>query len=75
VLSALLYAEYALELGNLDMYFSQTNGKKSGFPQIDLRMISMFGIGVLVGALCVLAVRKKTTGSTITKTAVKTKKK
>ncbi len=48
ILSSLLYSEYALELGNLDMYFKQTDGGKF-FVGIDKNIVGIFIIGVLVG--------------------------
>ncbi len=75
VLSALLYAEYALELGNLDMYFSQKNGGKSSVPAIDKKMLVVFLIGAIIGGLSVLTVRRKTDGKTAAKATIKPKRK
>jgi uncharacterized protein len=74
VLSSLLYAEYALELGNLDMYFSQSNGKTTSIPQIDTKMLLVFFIGMVVGWLSILVVRKKKQEPT-SKEATKTRRK
>ncbi|MFA5796466.1 MAG: S16 family serine protease [Candidatus Woesearchaeota archaeon] len=58
--SALIYAEYSLELSNLDMYFP---AKKSFTLPIDWLMISVFGAGVGFGIvliiLILLIVRRK----------------
>ncbi len=48
LLSALLYSEYALEYGNLDIYFKASNGKGST-AKIDKSRVGIFVIGVLVG--------------------------
>lgn len=56
--SALLYSEYALEFGNLDIYFKESNGKKKNI-EIDKKLLSVFLIGVLIGAAAVHLVRKK----------------
>jgi len=47
--SALLYAEYALELSNLDIYFD--NNKKTFMPYIDKRLFSALILGILIGLL------------------------
>jgi len=47
--SALLYAEYALELSNLDIYFD--NNKKTLMPYIDKRLFSALILGILIGLL------------------------
>ncbi len=47
--SALLYAEYALELSNLDIYFD--NNKKTLIPYIDKRFLSVFILGAFIGLL------------------------
>lgn len=60
VLSALLYAEYALELGNLDMYFGQQGkGTAKQKKSIDPKLLLVFALGVLVGVGSVIAVRKR----------------
>ena len=60
--SALLYAEYALELSNLDIYFD--NNKKTFMPYIDKRFFSAFISGILIGFLLGLLLfrRKKEQG-------------
>jgi len=64
LISALLYAEYALELGNLDMYFSQSAmPHKQSSVQIDSKLLGMFVAGVLVGAVSVLTIRKQLSGA------------
>ena len=50
VFSALLYSEYALELGNLDIYFKESNHKGKKF-EIDKRLLGIFIAGVLTGFL------------------------
>ncbi len=59
VFSALLYSEYALELGNLDIYFKESNGKKANYYNIDSKLIGIFFIGVLVGGIAVSLVKRK----------------
>ena len=50
--SALLYSEYALELGNLDIYFKESDGKgKSIGIKIDKKLLGIFMLGVLVGII------------------------
>lgn len=46
--SALLYAEYAIELSNLDMYFKQKEGLKI---EINWKMIAIFFSGFVFGVL------------------------
>ena len=59
--SALLYSEYALELGNLDIYFKESNGKAKSFDvEIDKNLLGVFLIGVFIGAIAVSFVRSKT---------------
>lgn len=58
VFSALLYSEYALELGNLDIYFKESNGKKKTID-IDTKLLVVFLFGVLVGAFAVSLTRGK----------------
>ncbi|MBI2656980.1 hypothetical protein HYX03_04530 [Candidatus Woesearchaeota archaeon] len=58
VFSALLYSEYALELGNLDIYFKETNGKKKSFD-IDKNLLSMFLIGVVVGIVATSLIKRE----------------
>ena len=70
VFSALIYSEYALELGNLDIYFKESDGKKKisnidGF--IDKKLLTTFLFGVLIGAVAVSLVRKKTSKNKISK--------
>jgi hypothetical protein len=45
--SALLYAEYSLELSNLDIYFKP---KKFSLPQIRQEWIVFFVSGIIIGA-------------------------
>ncbi len=44
--SALLYLEYAIELGNLDIYFEK---EKIGLPSITDSLLNTFSLGVLTG--------------------------
>jgi uncharacterized protein len=55
--SALLYSEYALELGNLDIYFKESDGKAKSIV-IDKKLAGIFLIGVFVGAVAVSLARK-----------------
>ena len=57
--SALLYSEYALELGNLDIYFKESNGKRKSID-IDNKLLGAFLIGVLAGFVAAYLVRSKT---------------
>ncbi len=60
LLSALLYSEYALELGNLDIYFKETDKKKKSIDvNIDRNLLSIFLIGVLVGIIAVSLIKRK----------------
>ena len=54
--SALLYLEYALELGNLDIYFER---KQIKLPTFRLEYIPIFAAGILVGILLTMVLRKK----------------
>ena len=58
LLSALLYSEYALELGNLDIYFKEIDKKKKSID-VDKKLLSIFLIGVLVGIVATILVRIK----------------
>ena len=60
VFSALLYSEYALELGNLDIYFKESNGKKKS-TDMDKNLLGVFIFGVLVGILAASFIKKKNT--------------
>ena len=61
LLSALLYSEYALELGNLDIYFKESDVKEKGID-VDKKLLSIFLIGVLVGVIATILVRIKRIG-------------
>ncbi len=54
--SALLYLEYALELGNLDIYFEQ---KQITLPVLKLEYIPVFAAGILIGIIITLFLRRK----------------
>jgi len=56
VFSALLYSEYALELGNLDIYFKETNNKKTF--NLDKKLLGIFLIGVLVGFVAASLIKR-----------------
>lgn len=56
--SALLYSEYALELGNLDIYFKESNGRSKRLS-IDNELLGVFLLGVLVGIAAVSLVKSK----------------
>ena len=60
ILSSLLYSEYALELGNLDIYFKEINNKKSHF-YVDKKLLGIFLAGVLLGFAAAFLVKVKTT--------------
>jgi len=55
--SAMLYAEYALELSNLDMYFKPA--KKRVQLQFDNRLLIAFVLGMILGATALNLYRKK----------------
>jgi len=61
VFSALLYSEYALEFGNLDIYFKESNGRKKviNLISIDKNLLMIFLAGVLVGGIATLLIRRK----------------
>lgn len=54
--SALLYAEYALELSNMNLYFNGENSHDTyDFQNDDLtQKLIIFGLGFILGSLCVL---------------------
>lgn len=58
--SALLYSEYALELGNLDIYFKESDEKPKIKIGIDKRLLISFIIGAVIGAAAVYLARKNT---------------
>mgnify|MGYP001567911625 CR=1 FL=1 len=57
IFSALLYSEYALELGNLDIYFKESDGKRK-IINIDMELLGIFVIGVLVGVVAASLVKR-----------------
>ena len=57
IFSAMLYSEYALELGNLDIYFKESNGKKTNYS-MDSKYIIIFLMGVLTGIMANSVIRK-----------------
>src|SRR3989344_4791235 len=58
VFSALIYSEYALELGDLDIYFNENAPAKSNI-NIDTRMLGIFLAGIAVGAIAVLVIKPR----------------
>ena len=60
VISALLYSEYALEFGNLDIYFKESNGNNKTFSQYDGKLLGIFLAGLLVGLIVASLIRKNT---------------
>ncbi len=66
--SALLYSEYALELGNLDIYFKESDVKKKKI-EIDKKLMGIFITGILIGVVAASLVRRKV------KAGIKVKKK
>jgi len=65
--SSLLYSEYALELGNLDIYFKESDGKKNFIKNIDKSLAGVFIIGVLAGAAAASLIRRGNAGAKINK--------
>ena len=55
--SALLYAEYAIELSNLDMYFKQVQNPP--LAEIELKPILFLAAGILIGYLLSKIPKKK----------------
>ena len=56
--SAMMYAEYALEVSNFDFYFEKKDGIK--IPKIELRVALIFIFGILIGLGIGLKARKPT---------------
>lgn len=57
-MSALLYSEYASELGNLDIYFKENSS--SGFRiKIDRKLVVVFLSGVFIGVVASFLVKRK----------------
>ncbi|MEE9525411.1 MAG: S16 family serine protease [Candidatus Woesearchaeota archaeon] len=57
-ISALIYAEYALELSNLDIYFDN-NKRFVAINDFDSEKLMLLLGGILIGAFAVLLVKKK----------------
>lgn len=57
--SALLYAEYALELGNLDLYFKEKNKVNINMIHIDTTPVLIFIIGMIIGMILILLIKRK----------------
>ncbi len=77
VFSALLYSEYALELGNLDIYFKESDGKEKSIENndidIDKKLLSVFIIGLLVGFVAASLVKRKYTAKNFKKSVKRRK--
>ncbi|MBI2107764.1 hypothetical protein HYT54_01440 [Candidatus Woesearchaeota archaeon] len=60
-ISSLLYSEYASELGNLDIYFKEENGKAISARKlgIDWKLALVFLLGAAAGMSASLLVRRK----------------
>ncbi|MBS3100576.1 hypothetical protein J4204_00400 [Candidatus Woesearchaeota archaeon] len=58
IYSALLYSEYALELGTLDIYFKESNGKRKSI-RIDYKLAGLFLGGVAAGFAAALFIKRK----------------
>jgi len=60
-ISALLYAEYALELSNLDIYFNHKKGfeKITEEISIDKEKLLLFLGGIIIGVMAVFLIKKK----------------
>ena len=56
VFSALIYSEYALELGDLDIYFKENAPAKPNI-QIDAKMLGVFLAGFTIGAIAVFLIK------------------
>ena len=56
VFSALIYSEYALELGDLDIYFKENSPAKKT-NRIDRQKFGIFLAGVVIGVIAVLLIR------------------
>lgn len=74
IFSALLYSEYALELGNLDIYFKESNGKKKA-TRLDKKMLGIFLAGVLAGAVAASLIKSKNAAKKPEKSKAKKRKK
>ena len=59
IFSSLLYSEYALELGNLDIYFKEVDNNKKNLD-IDKKILGIFLAGVLVGIAAASLIIKRT---------------
>ncbi|MBW2993466.1 hypothetical protein KY317_02740 [Candidatus Woesearchaeota archaeon] len=59
--SAWLFAEYALELSNLDMYFKEVSPEFSfEIPEkTGIKTIAILAVGIIIGILIALSIRKK----------------
>ncbi len=57
-ISALLYAEYALELSNLDIYFNRDK-KFESISDIDNERLMLFLGGIVIGVMAVFLIKRK----------------
>lgn len=57
VFSSMLYSEYALELGNLDIYFKEIDNKRKSFD-IDKKLLGIFLAGLAIGFVAASLIRK-----------------
>lgn len=57
--SALIYAEYSLELSNLRIYFPQSRNRSASFIEVNFWYLYSFILGILFGMLVVLMVIKR----------------
>ena len=58
--SALIYAEYALELSNLDIYFKSTEDKSiSMFENIDSKLFAVLIVGIVLGIIATRLIESK----------------
>lgn len=63
IASALLYAEYSIELSSMDLYFKEQKEFKPRFPEIDLALLAQFILGSIFGSALTFSIlnkRKKT---------------
>ncbi|MEK6891783.1 MAG: S16 family serine protease [Nanoarchaeota archaeon] len=73
VFSALIYSEYALELGDLDIYFKENSPAKKTI-HIDNQMLGIFLAGAVIGAIAVLLI-KNPRNKNLRKSKIKLRKK
>lgn len=59
IASALLYAEYSLELSNMDLYFKEQEKFTPRLPDIDLMLLAQFILGTIFGSALTFSVLNK----------------